>query len=252
MDQSAPALAVAHLEKSHGRVKALSRIDLTVGAGELVAILGLDGAGKSTLIELLAGLSVPDRGTIRVAGYDLRREPTRALAALGVVFQHQSLDPELTVRANLLYHCDLHGVERPTALRRIGEAVGRIDLAGRAGDRVRTLGAGNRRRVELARALLHRPRLLLLDDVTVGLDPASRKDILDDILRVKATEQVGILWTTHFADEVEAADRIVVLQRGRILFDGAPADLVAAQRVATVESAFLKMTSARRAESRTL
>ena len=251
MSQSAPVLTVAQLEKSYGRIKALNDVDLTIRAGEFVVLLGPNGAGKSTLLQLLTGLFSPDRGTITILGHDLRHHAVPALAGIGVVFQQPTIDLELSVRANLLYHTDLHGIDRPTARRRIVDVLTRFGLSDRARDRARTLSGGNRRRVELARALLHEPRLLLMDEATVGLDPAARRDIVDDILRLRAEKDVGILWTTHLVDEVESADRIVVLHRGRILFDGTQPDLLASQDVGDVETAFLRMTGGRNAADQT-
>lgn len=220
MDRSAPLLAARNLAKAYGRVKALDGIDLTVSAGEFVALLGTNGAGKSTLLQLLTGLFSPDAGEITVCGHDLRRSAVRALADIGVVFQQTTLDLELSVMSNLLLHSDLHGLPRRIARKRIAAALERFGLADRARDATRKLSGGNRRRVELARAMLHGPRVMLMDEATVGLDPMSRRDILRDIVQLKRDANVGILWTTHLVDEVDFADRIVVLRRGKVVFDG--------------------------------
>lgn len=220
MDRSVPLLAARNVAKSYGRVKALDGIDLSVGAGEFVALLGTNGAGKSTLLQLLTGLFSPDAGEITVCGHDLRHNAVRALADIGVVFQQTTLDLELSVRANLLLHTDLHGLPRRIARERIAEALDRFGLAERAHDATRKLSGGNRRRVELARAMLHGPSVMLMDEATVGLDPMSRRDILRDIVQLKHDANIGILWTTHLVDEVEFADRIIVLRRGKVVFDG--------------------------------
>jgi ABC-2 type transport system ATP-binding protein len=222
---SQPLLVIDSVAKSFGETKALQGVSLTVGAGEFVALLGPNGAGKSTLLQLLTGLFTPDSGKIGVLGHDLRKSATRALAGIGVVFQQQTLDLELSVGANLRYHADLHGLPRSVATARIKELAEHFGLDLKA--RTRVLSGGNRRRVELARALLHRPRVLLMDEATVGLDPNSRRDLLDEMVRLKNEQQLGILWTTHLIDEVERADRLVMLDRGRILYDGTAADLVA-------------------------
>ncbi len=241
---SAPVLTVTRLEKSYGKVKALAGVDITVREGEFVALLGPNGAGKSTLLQLLTGLFSPDAGEINVLGYDLRASAIEALRYIGVVFQQPTLDLELSVRANLLFHADLHGLDRPTAKRRIAAALERFGLVERARDRTRTLSGGNRRRVELARALLHEPKVLLMDEATVGLDPASRRDILEDILRLRTERGMGVLWTTHLVDEVAAADRVIVLHRGRVLFDGDKEDFIRREGTETLSDAFLKMTGA--------
>ncbi len=242
MTDAAPVLKVTGLAKSYGRVRALDGVDITVREGEFVALLGPNGAGKSTLLQLLTGLFSPDSGEIDVLGNDLRHSAIRALARIGVVFQQPTLDLELSVRANLLFHSDLHGIPRSIAKARIAAAIQRFGLQDRIKDRARTLSGGNRRRVELARALLHEPKILLMDEATVGLDPASRKAILEDILRLKTERQLGILWTTHLVDEVEVADRIIVLHRGKMLYDGTPAGLVAREGTVDLNEAFLKIT----------
>ena len=226
MDASTPVLEVHDLQKAYGSVKALAGVNLTVRAGEFVALLGSNGAGKSTLLQMLAGLFSPDSGRIMVLGHDLTKSAVKALARIGVVFQQPTLDLELTVRANLFYHADLHGLPRRVARQRIAWALERFGLSDRAGDRARVLSGGSRRRIELARALLHKPHVLLMDEATVGLDPASRRDILDDIMKLKKDENIGVLWTTHLVDEIEYADRLIILRRGRVLFDGSPKGLL--------------------------
>ena len=234
-------LSAVQVCKSYGRLRALKAIDIDVRAGEFLVLLGLNGAGKSTLLQLLTGLFTPDAGQITVMGEDLSRTPTAALRQIGVVFQQPTLDLELSVRANLLFHADLHGLPRRESRPRIAKALERFGLAGRARDQARTLSGGNRRRVELARALLHRPKLLLMDEATVGLDPASRRDILHHILSLCREEQLGVLWTTHLIDEAEQADRIVILHAGEILFSGTPEHFRGAAG-GSVESGFLALT----------
>lgn len=225
MSGSAPLLAVSELAKSYGSVKALDGVNLTVAAGEFVALLGTNGAGKSTLLQILTGLFSPDQGTVQVCGHDLRRSAIKALAEIGVVFQQPTLDLELSIRANLLLHCDLHGLPRRLAGERIEIALTRFGLSDRSRDRTRILSGGNRRRVELARAMLHAPRVMLMDEATVGLDPRSRRDILQDMIRLRDDARIGVLWTTHLVDEIDFADRIVVLRRGRVVFEGDRSEL---------------------------
>ena len=225
MTEAKTVLEVRDVTKSYSGKKALDSVSLKVRAGEFVALIGTNGAGKTTLLQLLAGLFAPDSGRITVLGHDLRVHSARALSGIGVVFQQPTLDLELSVQANLLYHTDLHGLPRRVARERIVWALERFGLADRAREKARVLSGGNRRRVELARALLHRPSVLLMDEATVGLDPASRRDILGDIETLTHKDGLGAFWTTHLVDEVARADRVIVLRVGRVLFDGTPKQL---------------------------
>lgn len=240
--KDAPALLLDQVVKSYGPVRALDGVSLTANAGEFIALLGPNGAGKSTLFQLLSGLFLPESGRIEVMGHDMSRDPVPALAELGIVFQQPTLDLELTVTANLLFHAGLHGMPRAAAKARIRDELVRLGLAERADDRTATLSGGNRRRVELARALLHKPRVLLMDEPTVGLDPASRGDLLKLLLTMRTERGVAILWATHLCDEVPDADRVIVLHRGKVLADTTPKALVASAGTATIEEAFLAMT----------
>jgi ABC-2 type transport system ATP-binding protein len=242
--KAAPALFLDRVVKTYGPVRALDGVSLAAQPGEFIALLGPNGAGKTTLFQLLSGLFVPDSGRIVVMGHDMSRDPVPALAQLGIVFQQPTLDLELSVNANLLFHAGLHGIPRAVALERIARELSRLGLAERANDKTAQLSGGNRRRVELARALLHEPRLLLMDEATVGLDPASRGDLIRLMLNMRAERNVAVLWATHLCDEVADADRVVVLHRGRVMADTTPAELVAAAEVGTVEEAFLAMTAA--------
>jgi ABC-2 type transport system ATP-binding protein len=241
-EQPVPALLLDNVVKTYGQIRAVDGASLTAHAGEFIALLGPNGAGKSTLFQLLSGLFVPDSGRIEVMGHDMLRHPVPALAKLGIVFQQPTLDLELTVTANLLFHAGLHGIPRAVAQARIADELARLGLKERAHDKAAQLSGGNRRRVELARALLHEPRVLLMDEATVGLDPASRGDLLKLILKMRAERSVAVLWATHLCDEVVDADRVIVLHRGKVLTDTTPTALLAAQSATTVEEAFLKMT----------
>ena len=234
-------LSVRGVSKSYGARPALKGVDLEVRAGEFVALLGPNGAGKSTLFQLLTGLFNADAGEVRVCGQDMRVAPVRALGRIGVVFQQMTLDMDLSVEANLVFHARLHGIGGAQAKARIADALARLGLAERRGDRVRELSGGNRRKVELARALVHQPSVLLMDEATVGLDPASRRHLLDEVLGLRASG-VGVLWASHLVDEAEAADRVLVLHKGELLAQGTPAELVAASGCATLAEAFRKMT----------
>ena len=236
------ALRLDGVVKSYGPVRAVNGVSFSAHAGEFIALLGPNGAGKSTLFRLLSGLFLPDSGRIAVMGHDMSRNPVPALAGLGIVFQQPTLDLELSVTANLLFHAGLHGMPRAIAKARIADELVRLGLADRANDKTSTLSGGNRRRVELARALLHHPRVLLMDEPTVGLDPASRGDLLKLLLTMRSERHVAILWATHLCDEVLDADRVIVLHRGKVLADTTPANLVASAGTQTIEQAFLAMT----------
>src|SRR5215472_13220200 len=242
VDSAAPALLLDNVVKSYGAVRAVDAVSLLARPGEFIALLGPNGAGKTTLFQLLSGLFVADSGRIEVMGHDMARDPVLALARLGIVFQQPTLDLELSVTANLMFHAGLHGIPRAVAEPRIEKELARLGLAERAHDKTAQLSGGNRRRVELARALLHDPRLLLMDEPTVGLDPQSRNDLLELMLAMRAERSVAVLWATHLCDEVGDADRVIVLHRGKVLADTAPSALVAAAAAATIEEAFLAMT----------
>jgi ABC-2 type transport system ATP-binding protein len=235
------ALAVEQVSKSYGAIKALDRVSLHVARGEFVALLGPNGAGKSTLFQLLTGLFVPDAGRIEVAGFDMRHQARRALACLGVVFQQPTLDLDLSVVANLRFHARLHGMGRG-AHARIEAELERIGLTARAKDRARTLSGGNRRKVELARALLHDPVVLLMDEPTVGLDPASREQLVAYVHSLCAHRGVGVLWATHLVDEAESADRVIILHKGHWIASGTAAQLRERTGQRSLRDAFLELT----------
>lgn len=241
-EQGAPALLLDKVVKTYGSIRAVDGVSFSAAPGAFIALLGPNGAGKTTLFQLLAGLFVPDSGRIEIMGQDMRRNPVPALAKLGIVFQQPTLDLELTVTGNLLFHAGLHGIPRAVARSRIEAELARLGLSGRAHDKAATLSGGNRRRVELARALLHQPRVLLMDEATVGLDPASRSDLLKLLLNMRTERAVAVLWATHLCDEVPGADRVIVLHHGKVLADKTPIALVSDAGASTIEEAFLKMT----------
>jgi len=246
-DESTPALLLGNVVKTYGAIRAVDGVSLKAASGEFIALLGPNGAGKTTLFQILSGLFVPDSGHIEIMGHDMLRDPVPALAKLGIVFQQPTLDLELTVTGNLLFHAGLHGIPRAVAKSRVEAELARLGLAERAHDKAAQLSGGNRRRVELARALLHDPRVLLMDEATVGLDPASRGDLLKLIVNMRAERSVAVLWATHLCDEVVDADRVIVLHRGKVLADTTPAQFVRAAGAATVEQAFLGITSGAKA-----
>ena len=240
--QSAPALLLDNVVKAYGSIRAVDGVSFSVAPGEFIALLGPNGAGKTTLFQLLSGLFLPDSGHVEIMGQDMLRNPVPALALLGIVFQQPALDLELSVTGNLLFHAGLHGMARAAAKERIAAELARLDLTDRANDKAGQLSGGNRRRVELARALLHDPRVLLMDEPTVGLDPASRSDLLKLMLAMRLERSVAVLWATHLCDEVSGADRVIVLHRGKVLADTTPAELISRTGASTIEQAFLSMT----------
>ena len=213
-------LTAQGLHKAYSGKPALKGVSVALQAGEMLALLGPNGAGKSTLLQLLTGLFSPDKGHITVIGHDMQRQPSRALAALGVVFQQSALDMDLSVMANLLFHTDLHGIPRTVAKQRIAEGLDAMGLADQAQAVVRSLSGGTRRKVELVRALLHQPQVLLMDEATVGLDPASRQHLLDTVRGLCRTRGMAVLWATHLIEEAKVADRLMLLHQGTVRFDG--------------------------------
>lgn len=223
-DEVKDGLRVTNLQFAYGPKTALDRVSLAVPQGKFCALLGPNGAGKSTLVSLLTRLLVAPTGDILVAGHDLRTAPRKALAALGVVFQQPTLDLNLTVRQNLSYFGALHGLPRSEMPGRIDIALDRLDMRARGDEKARALNGGHRRRMELARALLHDPKVLLLDEPTVGLDAAARHAITDHVHDL-ADQGFCVLWTTHLTDEVRDTDALLVLHRGQIIEAGVTGEI---------------------------
>ncbi len=224
---------------------ALDNVSLSVPRGAFTVLLGLNGAGKSTLFSLITRLYDNVSGEIRILGNDVRRRPTAALQKLGVVFQSRTLDQDLTLKQNLMYHAALHGIARREAKVRCQEALERVGLADRQNEKVRNLSGGQARRVEIARSLLHRPGCLLLDEPTVGLDIGSRESVVGIVRTLVAEQDLGVLWATHLIDEVAPTDRIVVLHRGKVLFAGTVPEFLAKTGTDNVRAAFRSITGTR-------
>jgi ABC-2 type transport system ATP-binding protein len=195
-------------------------------------------------MQLLTGLFVPDSGEIHILGHDLRTAAPQALAHLGVVFQQPALDLDLSVQANLRFHTDLHGLPRALADERIEEGLDKLGLLETLHKPCRTLSGGNRRKIELVRALLHRPAVLLMDEATVGLDPASRVQLLQAVENLQRDHGVATLWATHLAEEVERADRVLVLHKGVMRHEGPVSTLLSDTGQTSVQDAFLSLTRA--------
>lgn len=241
-----PALALEGVSFSYGGRFALEHLSLRIDAGVFTALLGPNGAGKTTLFSLIARLVEPGDGRIFVQGFDLRRRPGQALARLGIVFQQPTLDLDLTVAQNLRYAARLHGMAGRHADARILTLLERMGLAERRRERVRDLSGGLRRRVELVRALLHKPPVLLLDEASVGLDVPSRARIVEDV-HALASGGIAVLWATHLVDEVLAGDRVVVLHEGTVRADGERDALLEAHGAPSLAQAFAALTGSRAA-----
>jgi len=248
MATNGTALSVDKLVKRFGQREVLHGVSFSVAAGEFVALLGPNGAGKTTLFQILTGLYASDAGSVAIGGHRMDGAGAwpRALGELGVVFQQPALDLDLSVDANLAFHAALHGLEPRSAKARRQALLDRFGIADRGRDPCRKLSGGTRRKVELARALLSSPRVLLMDEATVGLDPASRAQLLADVKNGCSEEGRAVLWATHLTEEAERADRVIVLHQGSVRYDGTVAGLLEQQSSPSVEAAFLAMTGGSR------
>jgi ABC-2 type transport system ATP-binding protein len=216
---------VMGLSYRYGSRVALDALDLAVGRGEIFAILGPNGGGKTTLFRVLSTLVPVQQGTARIVGYDLASQPVEVRARIGVVFQAPSLDRKLTVAENIDLQGTLYGLPRQEIVRRRDELMDQFGIRDRARDLTEKLSGGLRRRVELAKGLIHRPELLLLDEPSTGLDPAARSD-LSQLLKSLATgSRTTVVLTTHLLDEADTADRIAILNQGQLVALGRPDDL---------------------------
>lgn len=213
-------LTVSDISYNYGAKQALDGVGFAVGPGTFCALLGPNGAGKSTLFSLLTRLFTAPSGRITVAGHDMAREPRKALAQMGVVFQQPTLDLDLSVQRNLSYFAALHGLSGREAVRRIDASLERLDMSERASERVRNLNGGHRRRTEIARALVANPSVLLLDEPTVGLDAAARRAITQHVHDLSKNDGLTVLWATHLADEIFDNDQLLILHRGQLLENG--------------------------------
>ncbi|WP_371734217.1 ABC transporter ATP-binding protein [Acidisphaera sp. S103] len=240
-----PALSVTGVSHAYGARKALDNVTLTVGQGQFTALLGLNGAGKTTLLSLITRLFDTKTGSISVLGHRIDREPGEALRQLGVVFQARTLDLDLSIRENLLFHASLHGIGGYEARQRAADVLAEVELAERARDKARNLSGGQMRRVEIARALLHRPRLLVLDEPTVGLDIASKLAIVTHVRTLVRERGVAVLWTTHLLDEIEPSDNVVILHQGKRMAAGLVSDVVAQTGADNLRGAFTSLTGSR-------
>jgi ABC-2 type transport system ATP-binding protein len=217
---------VGGLTKSYGRgdqlIEAVKGIDLSVEAGQTYGFLGPNGAGKSTTIEMLCTIRNPTSGSARVAGYDVVEERDEVRRRIGLVFQQQTLDQQLTAQQNLRFHADLYGLARGDADRRIDEVLDMVALSDRRGDEVQKFSGGMKRRLEIARGLVHSPQVLFLDEPTIGLDPQTRRAIWDYLHDLRRRTEITVFVTTHYMDEAEHCDRIAIMDNGEIVVEDTP------------------------------
>ncbi|GIF13383.1 ABC transporter ATP-binding protein [Actinoplanes teichomyceticus] len=221
------AFDIDTLRVTYGEVVALDDISLRSAPGRITALLGPNGAGKSSLLQALSTALVPAAGTIRIFGHDTRRQPALARRRLGLVFQERTLDEDLSVWQNLWFHARLFGLPRHDARQAVNRLLAQFELTHRAGDAVSALSGGLSRRVEIIRAMVHRPGLLILDEPTTALDPQARRRVWDDLRRLRTEAGTAILYSTHHLDEAEYADDVVIVDGGTVVRRGSPDQLKA-------------------------
>ena len=236
------ALSIDGLSFAYGSKKALDSVGFAVHSGECTLLLGPNGAGKSTLFSLITRLYDSHNGRIQLCGFDIKKQTGKALAKLGVVFQQTTLDIDLTVMQNLNYHVALHGLGGKLAKQRIQQELERLGMYERRQEKIRQLNGGHRRRVEIARALLHQPSLLLLDEPTVGLDVPSRQSIVDYVHRLAKEENIAVLWASHLIDEIYPDDKLIVLHKGQIKATGSVDNVLRQTATSSIKDAFCALT----------
>lgn len=237
------SIEVRDLSFRYGPRQALESVSFNLMAGQLNALLGPNGAGKSTLYALLTQLYAVQSGEILIAGEPISRQPRALKRALGVVFQQSTLDLDLSVLQNLEYHGALHGLSARDVRHRAQELLERMGLDDRLSDSIRSLNGGHRRRVEIARALLHQPSILLLDEATVGLDTAARQSINQHVRDLCRSRDLTVLWATHLIEEIAPHDPVLILHQGRIHADASAEEICTAHGVPTLADAFAQITA---------
>ena len=235
------ALQIKNVSHKFGEFKALKNVSIKIDPGDFTVLLGLNGAGKTTLYSLITRLYNNNSGSIKIHNFDVREKSSDALKNIGVVFQQPTLDLDLSVEENLHYHSSLHGLSFPDAKERIEEEIRRIDLTEKLKNKVRSLSGGQRRRVEIARSLLHKPKLLLLDEPTVGLDIGSRQMILKHVKSLCKKGELAVLWATHLIDEIDKGEKVVIIHKGEIVESGDVLKIVKKTKQKNIRDAFNKL-----------
>ncbi len=235
------ALQVKNVSHKFGEFKALKNVSIKIDSGDFTVLLGLNGAGKTTLYSLITRLYNNNSGSIKIHNFDVREKSSDALKNIGVVFQQPTLDLDLSVEENLHYHSSLHGLSFADAKERIEEEIRRIDLTEKLKNKVRSLSGGQRRRVEIARSLLHKPKLLLLDEPTVGLDIGSRQMILKHVKSLCKKGELAVLWATHLIDEIDKGEKVVIIHKGEIVESGDVLKIVKKTKQKNIRDAFNKL-----------
>ena len=235
------ALEIKNVSHNFGDFTALDDVSLNINPGDFTVLLGLNGAGKTTLYSLITRLYNNNSGTIKIYGFDVRLNSVNALKHIGVVFQQPTLDLDLSVKENLQYHSSLHGIASSEAEPRIDNEIYRIKLNDKIKSKVRSLSGGQRRRVEIARSLLHKPKLLLLDEPTVGLDIGSRQMILKHVKNLCKKNNLAVLWATHLIDEIDKGEKVIVINKGKVIESGNVSKIVKKTRVKNIREAFNKL-----------
>lgn len=230
-----------NLSKSYKKTNALDNVSLSIQKGEIFGILGPNGAGKTTFLSILTTLLKPTSGTAQISGFDIKKNPKKVREKIGVVFQETVLDDLLTAYENLMFHAELYNVKNKKE--KIEKILKFFNLQQRKNDRTKTFSGGMKRKIEIARPLLHDPEILLLDEPTMGLDPTARKNIWDQILKINKKDKTTILLNTHYLEEADAlCDRIAILDKGKVVVVGTPKELKNKTKSKTLYGAFLKYT----------
>ena len=235
------ALDIKNVSHNFGEFIALDNVSLKINPGDFTVLLGLNGAGKTTLYSLITRLYNNNSGSIDIYGFNVRENSTNALKNIGVVFQQPTLDLDLSVRENLQYHSALHGISSSEAEKRISEEIGRIKLKDKMKNKIRSLSGGQRRRVEIARSLLHKPKLLLLDEPTVGLDIGSRQMILKHVKTLCKKNNLAVLWATHLIDEIDKGEKVIIIDKGKVIESGNVSKIVKKNKTKNIRDAFNKL-----------
>lgn len=236
------AIETKNLSKKFGMLVAVNSINLSVKKGEVFGFLGPNGAGKTTTLKMLTTLIVPTSGTALVAGFDIRKQRQHVRENIGVIFQEPSLDTGLTAKENLKFHAAFYNLPSAAATLKIKELLKLVELSERGDEIVKTFSGGMKRRLEVARAIMHEPKILFLDEPTLGLDPQSRAKIWEYLLRLRERKELTIFMTTHYLDEAEICDKVAIIDKGRVIALNSPKTLIAQRRVSTLNEVFLQLT----------